>query len=183
MVGTPRPVPAMVHHFSGAYTYPVEEFLAVADACMAAAPDYYCTPRRRCAYVAAALVGRARLWFTHWAKHHASASYEAFRAALLEEFHIGDPPTEQQKFRHLTQGISSVACYAREFETGAAIAMENEESQQSRLRFAYGLSSPIRAHVLERFAYCATFKDLVNEARRIEGHYTTINASGDGHMT
>lgn len=182
MVGTPRPVPAMVHLFSGAYTYPVEEFLAVADACMAAAPDYYCTPERKRVYVAAALAGRARLWFTNWAKHHISASYEEFRSALLDEFHIDDAPTEQQKFRHLTQGISTVACYAREFETAACLSKEEVETQYNRLRFAYGLNRPVSGHVLERFAYCPTFKDLVNEAKHIEEHFKTLHSNGNGNV-
>ena len=135
----------MVHLFSGAYTYPVEEFLAVADACMAEAPGYYCTPERKRAYVVAALAGRARLWFTNWAKHHLSASYEEFRSALLDEFHIDDTPSEQQKFRHLTQGISTVACYVREFESTAGRSKEDVETQYNRLRFAYGSTTPSAA--------------------------------------
>lgn len=172
----------MAHLFSGAYTYPVEEFLAVADACMAAAPDYYCTPERKRAYVVAALTGRARLWFTDWAKHHLTASYEGFRSALLEEFHIDGEPTEQQKFRHLTQGISTVTCYASEFETAACHSMEEVETQYNRLRFSYGLNQPIRSQVLERFAFCPTFKDLVNEAKHVEEHFKMLHSDANGNV-
>lgn len=172
----------MVHPFHGAYTYPVEEFLAVADTCMAAAPDYYCTPERKRAYIAAALTGRARLWFTHWTKQNPSASsYEEFRAALMEEFHIDDSPTEKQKLRHLTQGISTVACYAKAFEIAARRNKEDVQTQYNRLHFAYGLNERISAHVLERFAYCPTLEDLVNEARQIEDHYKSIGTNGFGH--
>lgn len=178
MVGTPRAVPPMVHLFSGAYTYPVEEFVAIADASMAAAPDYYCTPERKRAYVVAALTGRARLWFTRWSQHHLSASHEEFRSALLEEFHINDTPTEHQKFRHLTQGLSTVACYARDFEAAAGRSKEAVDTQFNRLRFAYGLSPHISDYVLERFADCPTFKDLVNEAGLVEEHFKAIPSSG-----
>lgn len=168
----------MLQSFSGAYTFPVEEFIAIAETCMAAAPEYYCSPERKRAYIAAALTGRARLWFTRWVKLHGSASYEDLRSAILDEFHIEDKPTEDQRLRHLTQGVRGVMQYAQEFETAASFAMELVDTQYNRLWFAHGLSPSISQKVLESFTLCPTFDHLVLQAKHVEDHYKRLSVIG-----
>lgn len=187
-----QPAPPMAQHFSGDFSFPVDEFLLLIDVNTLPHKCYYAHTPHKTAYAANALTGRARLWYSRWASErdhkapvysekgqntfqsawttYKDKHYEMFRRDLVAAFGIPEFITPPWALRHLTQNRLSVQHYVNRWTELANACKENLDSEYNRYWFIYGLRREIRDHMLSVFPFFRTFAKVVDEAKAMEKH-------------
>lgn len=176
--------------FSGSFTYPAEDFIALAEANMKPHPTFFnADDRRRIIYCVNAFTGRARLWYHDWVRrkvhdHRRPADwYTVFKEDFLEQFTIPKIRTHGWLLRQLVLE-TSVHAYADVYRKTAAACGENVDSQHNRLWWVYGLRGPLQSKIIDVFPLLDTFDELVDAAADHERFLLTggdVPRSGHGH--
>lgn len=182
----PVPAPPLLELFEGDDSYPVGEFIAMAEYMMSSHADYYVTAARRIGYASNNFSGRARLWFTYILgkspRPHCLRSWDEFRTALLQYFGDVDPVPHTVLLR-LTQEDNDVVWYAKEFREKAAVCRVAVDHEYYRRWFVLGLQPAIRDRTLRALYHLGTFQDVVRHAREIEVALLAVSQPHTAHSS